>query len=92
MLIIAAAAAAAIMLGGIADVLRLGRGRFVAAGRRRLDWILLFIFIGPFAVVLYAAAVRPQLLHPERYADNPADVPGADVADDPARATAGGRA
>lgn len=78
-LIISAAVAAAIMLVGIADVLRLGRRRFAAAGRRRTDWILLFIFIGPFAVVLYAAAVRPQVLHPERYsgdaADTPADAP-----------------
>ena len=76
-LIISAAVAAAIMLGGIADILRLGRARFAAAGRRQRDWILLIILIGPFAVLLYAAAVRPQVVHPERYTDEPADAPGS---------------
>ena len=72
-LIISAAVAAVIMLGGIADVLRLGRARFAAAGRRQRDWILLIILIGPLGVLLYAAAVRPQVVHPERYADDAAD-------------------
>ena len=69
-LIVSAAVAAAIMAGGIADVLRLGRARFAAGGRRQRDWILLIILIGPFAVLLYAAAVRPQVAHPERYVDD----------------------
>ena len=80
MLIISAVVAAVIMLLGIADVLRLGRERFLAAGRRRADWILLIIFVGPPAVLLYAAAVRPQLVHPDRYADDPAEVPRSTVA------------
>ena len=70
------------MAGGIADVLRLGRARFAAAGRRQRDWILLIILIGPFAVLLYAAAARPQLVHPERYADDElADAPSDTPAD-----------
>ncbi len=77
MLIIVVAVAAVIMILGIADVLRLGRQRFSAAGRRRMDWILLIIFIGPPAVLLYAAAVRPQVAHPERYGDDTAGAPGS---------------
>ncbi|WP_419553690.1 hypothetical protein [Candidatus Poriferisodalis sp.] len=76
-LIIVVAVAAVIMILGIADVLRLGRQRFSAAGRRRMDWILLIIFIGPPAVLLYAAAVRPQVARPERYDDDTADAPGS---------------
>ncbi|WP_419920450.1 hypothetical protein [Candidatus Poriferisodalis sp.] len=79
--VIAAAAAALIMALGIADVTRIGRQRFAAAKRRRTNWILLIVFFGPLAVLLYAAAVRPQVLHPERYVDDD------DAADDqtPAR-------
>ena len=58
---------------GIADVTRVGRKRFAAAERRISNWILLIIFFGPLAVLLYAAAVRPQVLHPERYADDADD-------------------
>ena len=68
-LIVAAALAALIMAGGIVDVLRLGRDRFGAVGKRRWHWILLIIYSGPLGVVLYAAAVRPQVTHPERYAE-----------------------
>lgn len=73
MLIVAVALAALIMAGGIVDVLRLGRDRFGAVGRRRWHWVLLIIYGGPLGVLLYAAAVRPQVVHPERYADAPAD-------------------
>ena len=68
-MVIAIAAAALIMAVGIADIARVGRNRFAATNRRRSNWILLIIFFGPLAVLLYAAAVRPQVLHPERYAD-----------------------
>ncbi len=68
-LVIAAATAALIMAVGIVDVTLVGRDRFAAMNRRRSDWILLIIFFGPLAVLLYVAAVRPQVLHPERYAD-----------------------
>ena len=88
-LIVSAAVAAAIMLCGIADVLRLGRARFAAADRRQRDWILLIVLIGPFAVLLYAAAVRPQVAHPERYADDPADIP-ADAPGNASRAQQAG--
>lgn len=57
------------MLAGIADVVRLGRARFAAVNRRRSDWILLMVLFGPLAVVLYLAAVRPQVVHPDRYRD-----------------------
>ena len=73
MLIVAAAVAALIMAGGIVDILRLGRGRFEAAGKRRWHWVLLIIYSGPLGVLLYAAAVRPQLVHPERYVDDQQD-------------------
>ena len=72
-MVIAIAAAALIMAVGIADIARVGRNRFAATNRRRSNWILLIIFFGPLAVLLYAAAVRPQVLHPERYADADAD-------------------
>jgi len=68
-LIGAVALAALIMAGGIVDVLRLGRDRFVAAGKRRWHWVLLIIYSGPLGVLLYAAAVRPQIIHPERYTE-----------------------
>lgn len=83
MLIVAAALAALIMAGGIVDIGRLGRDRFEALGKRRWHWVLLIILFGPFAVLLYAGAVRPQVMHPERYADESFDGP-ADGADDPA--------
>lgn len=69
MLIVAVALAALIMAGGIVDVLRLGRDRFVAAGKRRWHWVLLIVYSGPLGVLLYAAAVRPQVTRPERYAE-----------------------
>jgi len=68
-LIVAVALAALIMAGGIVDVLRLGRDRFVAAGKRRWHWVLLIVYSGPLGVLLYAAAVRPQVTRPERYAE-----------------------
>ncbi|WP_428118434.1 hypothetical protein [Candidatus Poriferisodalis sp.] len=71
--VIAAAAATLIMALGIADVTRIGRQRFAAAKRRRTNWILLIVLFGPLAVLLYAAAVRPQVLHPERYVDDDDD-------------------
>ncbi|WP_419856096.1 hypothetical protein [Candidatus Poriferisodalis sp.] len=81
-LIAAAAVAALIMAGGIVDILRLGRDRFQLAGKRRWHWVLLIIYSGPLGVLLYAAAVRPQVSHPERYADEGIDVPAGDpVAD-----------
>lgn len=70
MLVISAAgAAAAIMVVGIVDVIRLGGERFAVVGKRRYHWVLLIILFGPLAVLLYAGAVRPQLVHPERYSD-----------------------
>ncbi len=69
MLIVAAVMAALIMAGGIVDVLRLGRDRFELAGKRRWHWVLLIIYSGPLGVLLYAAAVRPQVIHPEHYAE-----------------------
>lgn len=65
----AVALAALIMVGGIVDVLRLGRDRFVSAGKRRWHWVLLIVYSGPLGVLLYAAAVRPQVTRPERYAE-----------------------
>lgn len=79
MLIVAVALAALIMAGGIVDVLRLGRGRFAAAGKRRWHWVLLIIYSGPLGVLLYAAAIRPQVAHPERYADGPGESAAASV-------------
>ena len=75
-LAVAAALAALIMTGGIVDVLRLGRDRFAAVGKRRWQWVLLILYSGPLGVLLYAAAVRPQVVHPERYTDDPADARG----------------
>lgn len=69
LLISATGAAAAIMVVGTVDVIRLGGERFAAVGKRRHHWVLLIILFGPLAVLLYAGAVRPQLMHPERYAD-----------------------
>lgn len=74
---VAVAVAALIMAGGIVDVLRLGRDRFELAGKRRWHWVLLIMYSGPLGVLLYAAAVRPQVIHPERYADAPADAAAA---------------
>ena len=78
LLIVAIVAAAAIMALGIADILRLGGKRFSAIGKRRLHWILLIIYAGPLGVLLYAAAVRPQVVHPERYASDADDEPAAE--------------
>lgn len=66
---VAVAVAALIMAGGIVDVLRLGRDRFELAGKRRWHWVLLIMYSGPLGVLLYAAAARPQVIHPERYAE-----------------------
>ncbi len=74
MLIVAAALAALIMAVGIVDILRLGRERFNAVNKRRWHWIGLILYSGPLGVLLYVAAVRPQVLHPERYTDVVADV------------------
>ncbi|WP_419841583.1 hypothetical protein [Candidatus Poriferisodalis sp.] len=68
-LVVACASAALIMAAGIIDILRLGRERFGAAGKRRWHWILLIVYSGPLGVLLYAAAVRPQVRWPHRYAD-----------------------
>ena len=68
LLIVASAVAATIMAVGIADVIRLGSERFATVGKRRYHWVLLIIYAGPLGVLLYAAAVRPQVVHPERYA------------------------
>lgn len=81
MLIVAAALAALIMSGGIVDIGRLGRARFEALGKRRWHWVLLIILFGPFAVLLYAGAVRPQVMHPERYVEESFDAPAGDPAD-----------
>lgn len=94
MLIAAAAVAALIMAGGIVDILRLGRDRFRLAGKRRWHWVLLIVYSGPLGVLLYAAAVRPQVTHPERYADDsidaPADSPGDGLASSHGSAAVGG--
>lgn len=58
-----------IVVGWI-DVLLLGRAAFVGAGRSRAAWMLLMLCFGPLAVLLYFAAVRPPVAHPERYADD----------------------
>lgn len=71
--LIALGVALLVMLAGIADVARIDRELFTATGRKRWHWLLLIICFGPLAVLLYAAAVRPQVLHPERYADEPDD-------------------
>ncbi len=81
MLIVAAALSALIMVGGIVDIARLGRERFEAAGTRRWRWVLLIISFGPLAVLLYAGAMRPQVTHPERYADQSFDAPAGDSVD-----------
>ena len=81
LLIIAAAVAVAIMTVGIVDVIRLGRERFAAAGKRRWHWVLLIIYSGPLGVLLYAAAARPQVAHPERYADDNTDAVADGAAD-----------
>ena len=94
-LIVAAALAALIMAAGIFDILRLGRDRFAAAGKRRWQWILLIVYCGPLGVLLYAAAARPQIAHPERYADDPVAAPGAPetgLVGAPGPAAAGGQA
>lgn len=88
MLIVAAALAALIMAGGIVDVLRLGRDRFGAAGKRRWHWVMLIVYSGPLGVLLYAAAIRPQVTHPERYSDDPAD----ELSNSSGSAAAGGQA
>ena len=85
MLIVAAALSALIMAGGIVDIARLDRERFAAVGTRRWRWVLLIILFGPLAVLLYAGAVRPQVTHPERYADQSLDAPAGDPADGLAR-------
>ena len=83
MLIVAAALAALIMAGGIIDIGRLGRDRFEQVGKRRWHWVLLIVYSGPLGVLLYAAAVRPQVTYPERYADDGIDSPADDFAGDP---------
>ena len=90
LLVIAAAVAAAIMAVGIVDVIRLGRERFAAVGKRRWHWILLILYSGPLGVLLYAAAVRPQVTHPERYVEEMIDAPAADPAADPGSTAIGG--
>ncbi len=70
LLVVVSALAAAVMAVGIVDVLRLGPERFAAIGKRRYHWVLLIVYAGPLGVLLYAAAVRPQVVHPERYADD----------------------
>lgn len=87
-LIVAAAFAALIMAGGIVDILRLGRVRFATVGKHRWHWILLIIYSGPLGVLLYAAAVRPQVVHPERYVDDPQN----GLANGPSSAAVGGHA
>ncbi|WP_419945374.1 hypothetical protein [Candidatus Poriferisodalis sp.] len=79
LLVAAAATAAAIMAAGIVDVIRLGRERFAKVGKRRYHWVLMIILFGPLTVLLYAGAVRPQLMHPERYADEAAGSAAAPV-------------
>lgn len=89
LLIIAAAAAAAIMAAGIVDVIRLGRERFAAVGKRRWHWVLLIFYSGPLGVLLYAAAVRPQVMHPERYVDESIGDPADGRASNPGSAAIG---
>lgn len=75
---VAIAVAMVIIVAAQIDVLRLGGAAFAAAGRSRWAWMLLFVGIGPPAVLLYVATVRPHVAHPERFAD---DVPDADAPD-----------
>jgi hypothetical protein len=95
-LIVAAALAALIMAGGIVDILWRGRDRFEQVGKRRWHWVLLIIYSGPLGVLLYAAAVRPQIAHPERYVDEGIDAPAGDpaarLAGSPGSSATGGHA
>lgn len=56
-----AAAAAAIPVLGISDVLRQPPGAFEAAGRSRRMWIALQIFVPLFGSLSYYAFVRPRV-------------------------------
>ena len=87
LLIVSSVVAAAIMVVGIADVIRLGSERFATVGKRRYHWVLLIIYAGPLGVLLYAAAVRPQVVHPERYAHDSDD----GLTGDPDRSADSGR-
>ncbi len=77
---VAIGVAVATIVVAVIDALRLGRAAFSAAGRSQVAWLLMFAVIGPFAVLLYAAAVRPQVAHPERFVDDVFDDVFADGA------------
>ena len=64
---ISLAVAAVIIVFGIWSVLRIAPETWRASESSRRNWILLMIFFGPLAVLLFYGSVRQHLLYPERY-------------------------
>lgn len=56
-----------VILFGFVSVLRIPEKAWLEANRRRRNWVLLMVFFGPLAVLLFYATVRYELLDPERY-------------------------
>ena len=56
-----------VILFGFVSVLRIPEKAWLESNRRRRNWVLLMVFFGPLAVLLFYATVRYELLDPERY-------------------------
>ena len=55
------------ILFGFVSVLKIPEKTWLESNRRRRNWVLLMVFFGPLAVLLFYATVRYELLDPERY-------------------------
>jgi hypothetical protein len=56
-----------VILFGFVSVLRIPEKAWLESNRRRRNWVLLMVFFGPLAVLLFYATIRYELLDPERY-------------------------
>lgn len=56
-----------VILFGFVSVLKIPEKTWQESNRRRRNWVLLMVFFGPLAVLLFYATVRYELLDPERY-------------------------
>ena len=56
-----------VILFGFVSVLRIPEKAWLESNRRRRNWVLLMVFFGPLAVLLFYATVRYELLDTERY-------------------------
>ena len=56
-----------VILFGFVSVLKIPEKTWQESNRRRRNWLLLMVFFGPLAVLLFYATVRYELLDPERY-------------------------